>query len=337
MHLVTGATGHIGNVLVRQLLARGEAVRALVRPDGVPAALAGLSVELVPGNLLNPQSLADAMRGVKTVYHLGARISLGPGSDPETWRVNLEGTRNMIEAASHTGIQRFLYASSIYSLRRPVTGLVDETLPFDPSSAYGDYDRSKAAASLEVLRAVEQGLDAVLLCPTAVTGPFDFKNSEAGRAILYNLPPGIKFTVDGAYDFVDVRDAARGFILAAERGRPGETYILGGERLTVQEVSRLIWQSAEGRHLGIHLPGWVADLAAGVLPLFSQEPLVTPYTLGAIRSNSIISHEKATRELGYHPRLAAVAVHDAVRWWQECRGKKTVAGQPGWSTAITPD
>ncbi len=135
MHLVTGATGHIGNVLVRQLLARGETVRALVRPGGVPGALAGLSVELVPGDLLNPLSLADAMRGVETVYHLGARISLGPGPDAETWRVNLEGTRNMIEAALHAGIRRFLFASSIYSLRRPVTGLVDETLPFDPDSA----------------------------------------------------------------------------------------------------------------------------------------------------------------------------------------------------------
>jgi len=184
---------------------------------------------------------------------------------------------------------------------------------------------------------VEQGLDAVLLCPTAVTGPFDFKNSEAGRAILYNLPPGIKFTVDGAYDFVDVRDAARGFILAAERGRPGETYILGGERLTVQEVSRLIWQAAGGSHWGIHLPGWMADLAAGVLPLFSEEPLVTPYTLGAIRSNSTISHKKASAELGYKSRPIETTVRDAVRWWQECKGKKPVAGQPGWLTGIAPD
>ena len=337
MHLVTGATGHIGNVLVCQLLGRGERVRALVRPGGIPAALTDLPVDLVPGDLLDPRSLADALQGVKYVYHLGARISLGPGPDAETWRVNMEGTRNLVEAALRAGIQRFLYASSIYSLRRPVTGLVDETLPFDPASAYGDYDRSKAAASLVVLQAVAQGLDAVLLCPTAVTGPFDFRDSEAGRAIRYNLTPGIKFTVDGAYDFVDVRDAARGFILAAEKGRTGETYILGGERLTVQEVSCLIWQAAGGWHWGIHLPGWVADLAAGVLPLLSHEPLVTPYTLGAIRSNSNISHEKATSELGYHPRSISIAVGDAVRWWQACKGKKTTAGQPGCLTVIAPD
>jgi dihydroflavonol-4-reductase len=337
MHLVTGATGHIGNILIRQLLARGEHVRAMVRPGGIPEALTGLTVDLVPGDLLDPRSLTEALLGVEYVYHLGARISLGPGSDPETWRVNLEGTRNLVEAALNAGIQRFLYASSIYSLRRPVTGLVDETLPFDPASAYGDYDRSKAAASLEVLSAVEHGLDAVLLCPTAVTGPFDFKNSESGRAIKYNMPPGIKFTVDGGYDFVDVRDVAKGFIRAAEIGRRGETYILGGERLTVREVSKLIWQAAGGWHWGIHLPGWMADLAAGVLPLFSQDPLVTPYTLGAIRSNSYISHAKAAAELGYQPRPAATAVREAVRWWQERKGGSLEVGQPGGLRGIAPD
>ncbi len=337
MHLVTGATGHIGNVLVRQLLARGEHVRALVRPGGVPEALAGLKIDLVPGDLLNLASLVTALQGVEYVHHLGARISVAPGTDPETWRVNLEGTRNLIRAAREARVNRFLYASSIYALRRPAGGMVDETLPFDPASAIDEYDRSKAAASLEVLQAVEEGLDAVLLCPTAVTGPFDFKVSEAGRGILYNMTPGIKFTVDGAYDFVDVRDVARGFILAAERGQKGGTYILGGERLTVQEISRIIWQAAGGWHWGIHLPGWVADLAAGVLPLFSQEPLVTPYTLGAIRSNSDISHEKAARELGYQSRPAATAVREAVRWWQLQRGMDADTRQPAWLKEIAPD
>jgi dihydroflavonol-4-reductase len=273
MHLVTGASGHIGNVLVRQLLAKGERVRALVRPGGIPEALNGLAVELVPGDLLDLPSLTEALRGAEYVHHLGARISLTPGTDPETWRVNLDGTRNLLEAASQAKIRRFLFASSIYALRRPASGIVDESFPYDPNSAYGDYDRSKAAASLAVLQAVKDGLEAVLLCPTAVTGPFDFKGSEAGRGILYNMAPGIKFTIDGAYDFVDVRDVARGFIQAAERGHCGEMYILGGERLTVQEVSKIIWQAAGGWHWGIHLPGCVADLAAGILPLFSQEPL----------------------------------------------------------------
>jgi dihydroflavonol-4-reductase len=321
MQLVTGATGHIGNVLVRQLLERGQRVRALVRPDKIPVALQDLDVELLPGDVLDPDSLVRALEGVEVVYHLAARISLASGPDPETERVNLSGTRNLIAAARSVGIKRFIYASTIYAMRLPEDSLVDESLPFDPEHARGAYDRSKAAASLAVQEATEDGLDAVLVCPTAVTGPYDFKCSEAGRGILYNLPPGIKFTVDGAYDFVDVRDAAHGFILAAEKGRRGETYILGGDRLTVREVSRAIWAAAGGWHFGVHLPDWVADLAAQVLPFFSDDPLLTPYSLAAIRSNSHVSHAKASRELGFRPRPALEAIRDAVHWWQEQRGE----------------
>lgn len=317
MHLVTGANGHIGNVLVRQLLARGEEVRAFVRPNANLAALQGLEVEIFPGNLLDAGTLPRALEGVEVVYHLAARISLAPGPDSETERVNLEGTRALLAAARRASIRRFVYASSIYAMRIPAEGVVDESLPFDPEHARGAYDRSKAAASLEVQKAAADGLDAVIACPTAVIGPYDFRPSEAGRGILYNLPPGVKFYVDGAYDFVDVRDAAHGFILAAEKGRSGGTYILGGDRLTVREASETIWEASGGWHAGIHLPDWVADLAAAVLPFFSDDPIVTPYALAAIRSNSHISHAKATRELGYTPRPARQAVAEAARWFQQ--------------------
>lgn len=333
MQLVTGATGHIGNVLVRQLLARGERVRALVRPGKTPLALQDLEVEIVPGDILDPDSLVRALDGVDVVYHLAARISLAPGPDPETERVNLEGTRNLLAAARRTGIRRFVYASTIYALRLPDEGQVDESLPFDPEHARGVYDRSKAAASLEVQQAAADGLEAVLVCPTAVAGPYDFQRSEAGRGILYHLSPGLKFTVDGAYDFVDVRDVAQGLIAAVERGLRGETYILGGDRLTVREVAETIWEAAGGWHVGVHLPDWVADLAAYVLPFFTDDPLVTPYSLAAIRSNSHISHAKAARDLGFRPRPARQAITDAVRWWQEQCGEllpvpETIANAP---------
>jgi dihydroflavonol-4-reductase len=190
-------------------------------------------------------------------------------------------------------------------------------MPYDPTLARGAYDSSKAAASLEVQKAAAAGLDAVLVCPTAVTGPYDFHDSETGRGVLYNLPPGIKFYVDGAYDFVDVRDVARGHIQAAEKGRRGESYILGGDRLTVRDVSECIWAAAGGWHAGFWLPDWVANLGAVILPLLAKNPLVTTYSLGAVRSNSFISHEKAMGELGYRPRPARQAILDAVDWWRE--------------------
>jgi dihydroflavonol-4-reductase len=317
MILVTGATGHIGNVLVRQLLEGGQRVRAFVRPGWNRVALQGLDLECVPGDLLDEGSLQRAMEGVTLVYHLAARISIASGADAETEAINLQGTRNVIAAVQTSGVQRLIYVSSIYALRAPEGGAMDEHLPFDPEHARGVYDRSKAAASIEVLRAAANGMDAVIVCPTAVAGPFDFHVSEVGRGILYNLNPGIKFYVDGAYDFVDVRDVAHGLALVAEKGQRGENYILGGDRLTVREVAECIWEAAGGWHAGFWLPDWAADLTAVILPLLMDNPIVTPYSLAAVRSNSHISHEKALRELGFHPRPARQAILGAVRWWQE--------------------
>ena len=223
MILVTGATGHIGNVLVRELLGCGERVRALLRPGKAPLALAGLDVELTPGDILDTDSLDRAMRGVSLVYHLAARISLRSGPDPETEQINLGGTRNIIAAVRRSGAARLVYASSAYALRKPMDGSpIDETQPFDALQCQGAYDRSKAAASLAVQRAVANGLDAVIVCPTAVTGPYDFHDSEAGRAIRFYMRPGLKFYVKGAYDFIDVRDAAQGCILDGAGSGPND-------------------------------------------------------------------------------------------------------------------
>jgi dihydroflavonol-4-reductase len=168
---------------------------------------------------------------------------------------------------------------------------------------------------------VLDGLDAVIVCPTAVTGPYDFHNSDTGRAIRLYMQPGLKFTVKGAYDFIDVRDAAHGFILAAEKGRRGETYILSGERLAVRDVARMIWQETHGWHANLEVPLWLAYWIAGLMPFYAEltgsEPVFTRYSLDAICSNSHFSHAKTSRELGFQPRPARQAVLDAVRWFQQ--------------------
>jgi dihydroflavonol-4-reductase len=322
MNLVTGATGHIGNVLVRELLAGGQCVRALVRPGKMPLALAGLDVEIVPGDVLDKDSLERAMHGVSLVYHLAARISLGAGPDLETERVNLEGTQNVITAMRRSGASRLVYASSVYALRKPANGTpIDESQPFDTQQCLGAYDCSKARASLAVQSAVADGLDAVIVCLTAVTGPYDFHNSEAGRAIRLYMQPGLTFTVKGAYDFIDVRDAAHGFILAATQGRRGETYILGGDRLTVSEVAKTVRQATHGWHANLEVPLWLAYWVAGLMPFYAEltgtRPIFTCYSLDAICSNSHISHARASRELGFQPHPARQAVLEAVRWFQQ--------------------
>jgi dihydroflavonol-4-reductase len=322
MILVTGATGHIGNVLVRELLAGGQPVRALVRPGKIPLALAGLDVEISPGDILDSDSLNHALQGVSMVYHLAARISLTAGLDPETKRVNLDGTQNVITAMRKAGNARLVYASSVYALRKPADGVpIDESQPFDSLNCQGVYDYSKARASLAVQSAVTDGLDAVIVCPTAVTGPYDFHNSETGRAIRLYMQPGLKFTVKGAYDFIDVRDTAHGFILAAEKGRRGETYILSGERLAVRDVAHMVWQETPGWHASLEVPLWLAYWVAGLMPFYAgltgTEPLFRRYSLNAICSNSYFSHARASRELGFEPRPARQAVLDAVRWFQQ--------------------
>ena len=272
-------------------------------------------------------SLERAMHGVSLVYHLAARISLASGPDPETERVNLAGTQNVIAAMRRSGTARLVYASSVYALRKPPDGaLIDESQPFDALQCQGAYDRSKARASLAVQVAVADGLDAVIVCPTAVTGPYDYHGSETGRAIRLYMQPGLKFTVKGAYDFIDVRDAARGFILAAGQGRRGETYILSGDRLTVREVAQTIWQAAPGWHASLEVPLWLAYWVAGLMPFYAEltgtQPIFTRYSLDAIGSNSHFSHARASRELGFQSRPARQAVLDAVRWLQQ--------GPAGW-------
>jgi dihydroflavonol-4-reductase len=321
MILVTGATGHIGNVLVRELLSGSQPVRALVRHGKIPVALAGLDVEIFPGDILDSDSLNRALQGVSMVYHLAARISLTDRPDPETERVNLVGTQNVIAAMRRSGAARLVYASSVYALSKPVNDApIDESQPFDALQCQGVYDYSKARASLAVQSGVTDGLDAIIVCPTAVTGPYDFHNSETGRAIRQYMQPGLKFTVRGAYDFIDVRDAAHGFILASEKGRRGETYILSGERLTVREVAQMVWQETPGWHANLDVPLWLANCVAGLMPFYAgltgKEPLFTRYSLDAICSNSYFSHAKASRELGFEPRPARQAVLDAVRWFQ---------------------
>ena len=329
MNLVTGATGHIGNVLVRELNHRKQPVRALVLPGEDTSPLHGLQVELVEGDVLDYQSLLAAFAGADVVYHLAGLISILPGSNPLLESVNITGTRNVIRAAKATSVRRLVYTSSIHALRRVPHGvLIDENVPFDPAHAISTYDHSKARASLDVLAAVEEGLDAVIACPTGVIGPYDFRRSEMGTLILDCVLQKPMFYVDGAYDFVDVRDVAQGLILAGERGRAGESYILSGQRITVINLIKTIQAILGKRKVNFKVPFSLARLTASFTTLYHRltkmKPRFTPYSLATIASNAHISHAKATRELGYSPRPLHVSLADTVRWLR--KHYKTLAG-----------
>jgi dihydroflavonol-4-reductase len=329
MILVTGATGHIGNVLIRRLLDRGSKVRALIwTGEDNLAPIKGLDVERVQGDVLDPASLDAAMCGVETVYHLAGIISIMPGKNPALWKVNVEGTRNVLEAARRAGVRRLVYSSSIHAIgRAPIGVTMDETLGFDQNNPYGEYDRSKAVASLEVQKATSEGLDAVIVCPTGVIGPYDFLGSELGEVIRNASEARAMFYVEGAYDFVDVRDVADGMIAAQAKGRRGESYILGGQKLSVRYMLQTVHEVTGKAFASIKIPFSLAEYAARYTPWYYErtkaKPRFTPYSLEVLQSNSNISHTKAMRELGYHPRPTIETIADTVRWFFENRRVKT--------------
>jgi dihydroflavonol-4-reductase len=322
MILVTGATGHIGNVLIRKLLEQGEKVRALLWRDEDTSPIVGLDVEKMTGDVLDSKSLETAMSGVNTVYHLAGIISIMPGRNPLVWQVNVEGTRNVLETARRVGVRRLVYTSSIHAIARAPHGVeMDESLGFDQNNPYGEYDRSKAAASLEVQKAVNSGLDAVIVCPTGVIGPHDYRGSELGEVIRSASEARTMFYVEGAYDFVDVRDVADGLIAAHAHGRRGESYILSGQKLSVRYLLETVREVTGKAFSSIKIPFSLAELAARFTPWYylrtKAKPRFTPYSLEVLQSNANISHAKAARELGYKPRPIVETISDTVRWFIE--------------------
>ena len=323
MIAVTGGTGHIGNVLVRELVARGEQVRVLALPTEDTRPLDGLPIEIVPGDVLNSHSLEVAFSGADLVYHVAGLVSSFPWQEQSVDRVNVQGTSNVLSACEKAGVRRLVYTSSIHSLVEPPHGaVIDESCGFDPDRSRGGYDKSKAIASIQVLQAVERGLDAVIVCPTGVIGPFDFRVSIMGRVLLDLARNSLWAIPDGGYNFVDVRDVAIGHILAAEKGKPGEVYILAGECISVADLARMV-DELHGRRprFRLRVPAWltrvVAHVSTAICLSFRVKSRITKYSVETLLSNCNISNAKARRELGYTSRSLRDSVWDSIRWFAD--------------------
>ena len=319
MILVTGATGHLGNVLVRKLLAKGERVRALVLPGEPLHSLNGLMVEVIVGNILDPELLERAVEGVDTVYHLAGIISILPGADELMHAVNVNGTRNVAEASLKAGVRRMVHVSSIHAFHREPHGvIIDETTPMAVDSSAGAYDRTKAQGARAVLDVVERGLNAVIVCPTGIIGPHDYLESEMGSAVKNFSEKKLNFLVKGAFDFVDVRDVAVGLIRAAEKGRSGEMYIFSGQRVSLEEIWRISQRAGGARSPKLILPFKAALFFSGILQhyyrLAKTTPRFTPYSLQTVADNSSFSCGKASEELAYTARPLQESIADFLSW-----------------------
>jgi dihydroflavonol-4-reductase len=317
---VTGASGHLGGNLVRELLAQGRTVRVLARADR--RALQGLDVDVVEGDIFDARALRTLMDGAETVFHLAGRISIAGAEGGLVEKTNVAGVRNVLQACRAVGVRRLVHCSSIHAFDgRPSRQPIDETRRLALGPGHAPYDRSKAEGQRVVLEAAADGLDAVVINPTAVVGPCDYKVSRMGSVFLDIYHGRLPMLIDGGYNWVDARDVARGAILAELKGRRGQSYLLSGHWVHICEVSRMIERLTGRRTPSLASPMWLAWAASwfslGWGRLRGTTPKFTPAAITALKSHRLISHEKASRELGYQPRAFEETVRDTMEWFRQ--------------------
>jgi len=318
--VVTGATGHIGANLVRALINKGRTVRSLVHMDR--RAIEGLDTEIVRGDVCDKESLISAFDGAEIVYHLAACISLSMADWPRLESINVNGTRNVVDACLQAGVRRLIHFSSIHALvQEPLSVPVDESRPLVESRKYPPYDRSKAAAEKEVRRGMEKGLDAVIIYPTAIIGPYDYQLSYFGEALLALAQNRLPAMVAGGFDWVDVRDVVEGAVRAGEQAPAGSRYLLSGHWVSMCDIAAMVAEITGVPTAKFVCPLWLARLGAPFISavgrLNGKRPLYTSVSLRALKSNRHISHNKAARELDYRPRPFRESLVDTLRWFEE--------------------
>jgi dihydroflavonol-4-reductase len=320
LSLVTGATGFVGSAVARALLARGRRVRVLARPNSDRRNLGGLAVEIAEGAMEDPRSLARAVAGCRYVYHVAADYRIWVPDPAPMFRANVDGTRDLLTAALEAGAERVVYTSSVATLGLVPGGSATEETPSSVDDMIGPYKRSKFAAE-QVARGLarERGLPVVIVNPSTPVGPGDIKPTPTGRLIVEAARGQMPAFVDTGLNIVHVDDVAEGHLAAAENGRIGERYILGGENMALAEILAEVAQAVGRRPPWLRVPHSLlfpvaigAELAARAT---GRDPFVTLDGVRMSRKKMYFSSEKASRELGYAPRPAREAIADAVSWF----------------------
>ncbi len=322
--LITGASGFVGSAVLRQLLEAGHDVRALVRPTSDLTLLEGLPVEIVTGDLLDRASLDRAVAGCEALFHVAADYRLWSLRPEEIYQANVTGTRNVMLAAAEAGVSRIIYTSSVATLGlNPDGAPADEDTRVSLDDMIGDYKRSKFLAEAEVRNLVaEFGLAVVIVNPSAPVGPRDIKPTPTGRMIVQAAVGRIPAYVDTGLNVVHVDDVAIGHLLAFERGRVGERYILGGANMALREILIEIAAITGRSPPRVRLPhnfvlpvAYVAETVARVVR--RGEPMITVDSVRMARKLMYFSNEKARRELGFDTRPPRAALEDAVNWFRD--------------------
>ncbi|HME37560.1 MAG TPA: hopanoid-associated sugar epimerase [Steroidobacteraceae bacterium] len=320
--LVTGATGFVGAAIARALVAAGWQVRVLARGGSNRGNLLELEVQVAEGDLADTASLERALQGCTGLFHAAADYRLGARDPAQLYRTNVEGTRNILNAARAAGVERIVYTSSVATIGIPADGSPgDERTPAALHDMIGHYKRSKYLAEELARDAARTGPPVVIVNPSTPVGPGDIKPTPTGQLILDAAAGRMPAYVDTGLNVVHVDDVAAGHLLAYERGKPGERYILGGEDMTLQTILAQIARLAGRKPPRIRLPYAavlpVAYLAEGIAAITGRSGRVTLEGVRMSRKRMFFSSAKAAGELGYRWRPPLEAFEDALRWFRE--------------------
>jgi dihydroflavonol-4-reductase len=318
--LVTGASGFLGWQVARLLEERGYRVRALVRPG---SQITGLDAEIATGDLRDAGSLERAVAGCWLLFHVAADYRLWAKRPVELHQTNVDGTRNLLEAARRAGVERAVYTSTVGTIGLPQQGLGDEQTPVSLGDMAGTYKRTKFLAERVALEFAASGFPVTIVNPTAPVGDHDVKPTPTGQIIVDFLNGRLPAFIDTGLNIVDARDVAEGHLLALEHGRPGERYILGSENLTLAQILEALARITGRRAPATRLPYAVA-YCAGVCSTAWAEvtgmpPRVPIDAVRMARKRMWVRHDKARRELGFQPAPAEIALRRAVQWFSSMK------------------
>lgn len=317
---VTGGTGFVGANLIRTLLAQGHQVKALVRQTSTLNNLEGLDIEQVTSDL-NDDNLSTHLQGCDALFHAAAHYSLWRTETKQLYQSNVLGTRNVLAAARQAKVSRTVYTSSVAAIGVPADGsIADETYQSPPEKLIGEYKKSKYWAEQEAHKAIQAGQDIVIVNPSTPVGPWDIKPTPTGDIILRFLRRQMPAYMDTGLNLIDVRDVVQGHILALEKGKTGDRYILGHQNLTLKEILILLAEitgmPAPQRTVPYWLPLTVAWIEEYCLAPLGKAPSVPVAGVKMARQNMFYSANKATCDLGLPQTPIRKALKDAVHWFQ---------------------
>ncbi len=324
LYLVTGAAGFLGSHVCSELLERGEKVRALVLKGDKARAYVPEAVEIVDGDLCDEESLEkffSVKEGTKTVVlHIASMVSVNPNFSQKMMDVNVGGTKNVIEACKrHSECEKLVYVSSTGAIPELAKGLkIKETTTFDPDLVVGCYSESKALATQLVLDAAKEGLNACVVHPSGILGPEDKAISETTGTIIKILKGDMPIGMAGSFNLCDVRDLAHGVIMAADKGKMGECYILGNKEVTLKEMIDILHKECGCKkplfYVPIKMAYSLADMMEKKAAKKGTKPLMTKFSVYNLDRNNAFDYSKAEKELGYHTRSYEETLADEVKW-----------------------